>query len=176
MKLQNLVSKLEKRHKKKIDLSLDRTFNLLKKLGNPQNKLKNIVTIVGTNSKASMAYGLKSILNEAGYKCNLYTSPHLQSYTERFIFDDKDNVMGIEKGNPLSLSRGKVELVRSLNLGNDIIIVGDGYTDYEIKKFNVAKYFLAYTAHVKRDNVVKNADVVCNDFYDVIKFLNKKYT
>ena len=37
-----------------------------------------------------MAYGLKSILNEAGYKCNLYTSPHLQSYTERFIFDDKE--------------------------------------------------------------------------------------
>ena len=37
-----------------------------------------------------MAYSLKSILNEAGYKCNLYTSPHLQSYTERFIFDDKE--------------------------------------------------------------------------------------
>jgi len=90
MKLQDLISKLEKRHKKKIDLSLDRTFTLLKKLGNPQNKLKNIVTIVGTNSKASMAYSLKSILNESGYKCNLYTSPHLQSYTERFIFNDKE--------------------------------------------------------------------------------------
>ena len=90
MKLQNLLLKLERRHKKKIDLSLDRTFNLLKKLGNPQNNLKNIVTIVGTNSKASMANSLKSILNEAGYKCNLYTSPHLQSYTERFVFNDKE--------------------------------------------------------------------------------------
>ena len=36
-----------------------------------------------------MAYSLKSILNKAGYKCNLYTSPHLQSYTERFIFNDE---------------------------------------------------------------------------------------
>ena len=90
MKLQNLVSRLEKHHKKKIDLSLDRTFNLLKKLGNPQQRLKNIVTVVGTNSKASMAYSLKSILNEAGYKCNLYTSPHLQSYTERFVFNDEE--------------------------------------------------------------------------------------
>ena len=89
-KLQNLVYKLEKHHKKKIDLSLDRTFNLLKKLGNPQDKLKNVVNVVGTNSKASMAYSLKSILNHAGYKCNLYTSPHLQSFTERFIFDDKE--------------------------------------------------------------------------------------
>ena len=90
MKLQNLIKKLEKHHKKKIDLSLDRTFNLLKKLGNPQDKLKYVVTATGTNSKASMCASLKSILNEAGYKCNLYTSPHLQSYTERFIFNDKE--------------------------------------------------------------------------------------
>ena len=90
MKLQNLISKLEKHHKKKIDLTLNRTFNLLKKLGNPQDKLKNIVNVVGTNAKASMSYSLKSILNQAGYKCNLYTSPHLQSLSERFIFNDKE--------------------------------------------------------------------------------------
>ncbi len=88
-KLQKLISKLEKHHKKKIDLTLDRTFKLLKKLGNPQDKLNNVVNIVGTNSKASMAYSLKSILNSAGYKCNLYTSPHLQSFSERFIFNDR---------------------------------------------------------------------------------------
>ena len=90
MKLQNLVSKLEKHHKKKIDLSLERTYSLLNSLGNPHEKLQNVINVVGTNSKASMAYSLKAILNEAGYKCNLYTSPHLQSYTERFIFNDKE--------------------------------------------------------------------------------------
>ncbi len=90
MKLQELISKLEKHHKKKLDLSLGRTFNLLKKLGNPQDKLKNVITVVGTNAKASMCYSLKSILNQAGYKTNLYTSPHLLSYTERYIFDDKE--------------------------------------------------------------------------------------
>ena len=110
MKLQNLVARLEKHHKKKIDLSLDRTFSLLKKLGNPHQKLKNIITVVGTNSKASMAYSLKSILNEAGYKCNLYTSPHLQSYTERFIFNDKE----INKENLVELL-SDVEKI----LGND---------------------------------------------------------
>ena len=61
MKLQNLISKLEKHHKKKIDLTLGRTYSLLKKLGNPQDKLQNIINVVGTNSKASMAYSLKSI-------------------------------------------------------------------------------------------------------------------
>ena len=90
MKLQKLISKLEKHHKKKLDLSLGRTFNLLKKLGNPQDKLKNVITVVGTNAKASMCYSLKSILNQAGYKTNLYTSPHLLSYTERYVFDDKE--------------------------------------------------------------------------------------
>ena len=72
-KLQNLISELEKHHKKKLDLSLGRTFNLLKKLGNPQDKLSNIITIVGTNAKASMSYSLKAILNQAGLKCNMYT-------------------------------------------------------------------------------------------------------
>ena len=90
MKLQNLVKKLEKHHKKKIDLSLGRTYSLLRKIGNPQDKLNNIVNVVGTNSKASMAYSLKSILNQAGYKCNLYTSPHLQFYTERYVFNDQE--------------------------------------------------------------------------------------
>ncbi len=90
MKLQKLISKLEKHHKKKLDLSLRRTFNLLKKLGNPQDKLKNVITVVGTNAKASMCCSLKSILNQGGYKINLYTSPHLLSYTERYVFEDKE--------------------------------------------------------------------------------------
>ena len=90
MKLQNLLSQLEKHHKKKLDLSLGRTFNLLKKLGNPQDKLKNVITVVGTNAKASMCYSLKSILNEAGYRCNMYTSPHLQFLRERFVYSDSE--------------------------------------------------------------------------------------
>ncbi len=88
MKLQKILSQLEKKHPKKIDLSLNRTFNLLKKLGNPQDKLNNVITVVGTNSKASICQGLKAILNQAGYKCNLTQSPHLQDYTERFIYND----------------------------------------------------------------------------------------
>ena len=89
-KLQTIISKIEKRHNKKIDLSLDRTFNLLNKLGNPQLKLNNVVTVVGTNAKASMAIALCTILKESGYKYNLYTSPHLQSFTERFVFNNNE--------------------------------------------------------------------------------------
>ncbi len=90
MKLKKLISRLQQKHPKKIDLTLQRTFDLLKKLGNPQNKLKNIISIVGTNAKYSICQSLKSILNQEGYKCNLYLSPHLQSYNERFIYNDKE--------------------------------------------------------------------------------------
>ncbi len=90
MKLQKLISKLQQKHPKKIDLTLNRTFDLLKKLGNPQDKLKNVISIVGTNSKYSICQSLKAIFNQSGYKCNLYLSPHLQSYTERFIYNDNE--------------------------------------------------------------------------------------
>jgi len=90
MKLQKIINRLERLHPKKIDLSLGRTFNLLKKLGNPQDKLKNVISVVGTNSKYSICQSLKSILNQEGYICNLYLSPHLQSYTERFVYNNKE--------------------------------------------------------------------------------------
>ena len=91
MKLQKILNKFQKLHSHKIgDLSLERIRLLMSDLGNPQDKLKNIINIVGTNSKASMAFAKKAILNEAGYKCNLFTSPHLQRYTERYIFNDKE--------------------------------------------------------------------------------------
>lgn len=90
IKLQKVIQRLQKLHKKKIDLSLDRTFRLLKKIGNPQDKIKNVITVVGTNGKFSNIKILQSILNQAGYKCNLYTSPHIQSYTERYVYDDKE--------------------------------------------------------------------------------------
>ena len=90
MKLQKLISRLQQKHHRKLDLSLGRTFNLLNKLGNPQDRLNNVISIVGTNSKYSICQSLKAILNQSGYKCNLYLSPHLQSYTERFVFNDKE--------------------------------------------------------------------------------------
>ena len=90
MKLQTLISKLQQKHPKKIDLTIERTTNLLKKLGNPQDKLKNVISVVGTNSKYSICQSLKSILIQEGYKCNLYLSPHLQSYNERFIYNNEE--------------------------------------------------------------------------------------
>ena len=88
MKLQKIVERLQKLHPKEIDLSLDRTKNLLKKLGNPQDQI-NCISVVGTNGKFSTIQALYAILKEADYKCNIYTSPHIKIINERFVFNNK---------------------------------------------------------------------------------------
>ena len=89
MKLQKIVSRLQKLHPKEIDLSLDRTINLCKKLGSPQNKIKAI-SVVGTNGKYSTIQAMYAILKEAKINCNIYTSPHIKKINERFVFDNKE--------------------------------------------------------------------------------------
>lgn len=61
---------------------LDTTIQLLEKLGNPQDKFK-VLHVAGTNGKGSVAHMLASILQEAGYRTGLYTSPHLKDFRER---------------------------------------------------------------------------------------------
>ena len=64
MKLQKILSRFLKLHKKEIDLSLDRIKHLCKKLGNPQDKI-NTISFVGTNGKNSTIQASYSILKEA---------------------------------------------------------------------------------------------------------------
>ena len=93
MTLQITLNKLQKLHPKEIDLSLNRISNLLKKLDDPQNKIKAI-SVVGTNGKYSTIQACFSILKEANFKCNIYTSPHILKINERFVFNNeqlKDN-------------------------------------------------------------------------------------
>ncbi len=66
--------------------SLDRVFALSRALGNPQDGLK-FIHIAGTNGKGSVAAMSASILQEAGFRTGLYTSPHLVRFHERFRID-----------------------------------------------------------------------------------------
>lgn len=65
---------------------LSRTFELLRRLGNPHEKLK-FVHITGTNGKGSTAAMVSSVLTRAGLRTGLYTSPHLWRFHERFQVD-----------------------------------------------------------------------------------------
>jgi len=129
MKLQKILSRLQKLHPKEIDLSLDRIKLLCKKLGNPQNNLK-CISVVGTNGKYSTIQSIKAILEEANINCNIYTSPHIQKINERFIYNHKE----ISDEN---LSKLLIE-VEEINSGEPITyfeILTAAYF-YYAKKFN----------------------------------------
>ena len=77
-------------------------------LNNPQKKIKTI-HIAGTNGKGSTAHMLASILQEAGYKTGLYTSPHLKDFRERIKINgetiDKKYIINFIKENQLEFEK-----------------------------------------------------------------------
>ncbi len=92
---QILLERLLHLHPKTIDLSLNRIINLLSKIENPEKKLKNVITVTGTNGKGSTIQFLRSILEAHGKTVNFYISPHLQRFNERI------NIAGKEIDNQL---------------------------------------------------------------------------
>ena len=90
-KIENLLAKLLLLHDRKIDLSLDRIHRLNKNLKiNKDILCAKTITVSGTNGKWSTATTMRSIFEAAGYKVDLFTSPHVQQYTERFVFESKE--------------------------------------------------------------------------------------
>ncbi|MGE5576517.1 MAG: bifunctional folylpolyglutamate synthase/dihydrofolate synthase [Syntrophothermus sp.] len=72
-----------------MNFGLERICHLLDRLGNPHLKVP-VIHIAGTNGKGSTAASIATVLQAAGYRVGLYTSPHLVRYTERIqIFDGR---------------------------------------------------------------------------------------
>ena len=68
----------------------------------------------------------------------------------------------------MSQDGGKVKLMEELNLSGDINVIGDGFTDYEIRQAGLANKFYAFTENVSREKVVKVADMVVTSFDEII--------
>ncbi|MBM3625531.1 MAG: bifunctional folylpolyglutamate synthase/dihydrofolate synthase, partial [Alphaproteobacteria bacterium] len=78
-----ILSRLLTLHPKKIDLSLGRTERLLAALGRPDLRLPPIIHVAGTNGKGSTIAFLRAMLEAAGQRVHVYTSPHLLRFNER---------------------------------------------------------------------------------------------
>mgnify|MGYP004580938583 CR=1 FL=1 len=78
----NAVKLLTSQGKFYINLGLERISAILELLGNPQDNLK-CIHVAGTNGKGSVCAIIATILDQAGIKVGLYTSPHIFNYTER---------------------------------------------------------------------------------------------
>ena len=78
-----VLDRLTRLHPKVIDLSLGRIEGLLARLGNPETRLAPVVHVAGTNGKGSLVAFLRAILEAAGHRVQVYTSPHLLRFAER---------------------------------------------------------------------------------------------
>ncbi|NBC34817.1 MAG: bifunctional folylpolyglutamate synthase/dihydrofolate synthase [Alphaproteobacteria bacterium] len=77
------LARLQALHPKRIDLSLGRIRRLLQALGHPERRLPPVVHVAGTNGKGSTLAFLRAMLEAAGYRVHVYTSPHLLRFNER---------------------------------------------------------------------------------------------
>jgi D-3-phosphoglycerate dehydrogenase len=92
-----------------------------------------------------------------------------------FRFDTEGRVVGFDTDNPLSSNNGKVEQLKRLNLPGDVYVIGDGYTDYEIKNSGLANKFYVFTENVEREIILNKADHITPSLDEVL-YLNKLNT
>jgi len=78
-----VLERLTRLHPKIIDLVLDRVVELLARVGHPEQRLPPVVHVAGTNGKGSVIAYLRAMLEAAGKRVHVYTSPHLVRFHER---------------------------------------------------------------------------------------------
>ena len=85
----NQLPMFQTQGKTALNNKLDKTIAFAEHLGNPERKFKTL-HIAGTNGKGSSSSMLASVLQEAGYKVGLYTSPHLKDFRERIKINGEE--------------------------------------------------------------------------------------
>src|SRR4051794_7780825 len=85
-----------------------------------------------------------------------------------FRFNKKGAITGIDRNNPLSRNGGKARAVAALKLKGEVVVVGDGITDYQIKKRQHASTFFAFIENVARHSVLTKADQVITSFDELL--------
>ncbi|MFI3210518.1 MAG: folylpolyglutamate synthase/dihydrofolate synthase family protein [Peptostreptococcaceae bacterium] len=97
-------------HRFGMKLGFERIEKLLELLDNPHKNL-NIIHVAGTNGKGSTCSFISEILKESGYKIGLYTSPFLESFTER-IRVNKENIDEDKVAEITSIIKEKIEIMK----------------------------------------------------------------
>jgi dihydrofolate synthase/folylpolyglutamate synthase len=131
-KSDKLLSDLKLLHPKLIDLSLGRVERLLAKLGRPHERLPPVIHIAGTNGKGSVTAYLKAMLEAAGRRVHVYTSPHLVRFHERI-----EIAGAFGRARPIG-EDALVDVLTRTQKVND----GDDITQFEI---TTAAAFLAFS-------------------------------
>lgn len=125
-----ILRRMERLYPTEISLGLDRVLRLLEALGSPHKALPQVIHVAGTNGKGSVLAYLKAMLEAAGERVHVFTSPHLVRFHERISLSGPDGARHIAEPVLAAL----LERVEEANAGEPI-------TFFEI---TTAAAFLAY--------------------------------
>ena len=149
----------------KADLS--NTVALLKELKNPQDAFK-VIHIAGTNGKGSVSHIIASILQEAGFKTGLYTSPHLKDFRERIKINGEmipqEEVIGFVKKHKSWLEKHKISFFE--------MTVGMAYQHFKEEKVDFAVLETGMGGRLDSTNISNPVlSIITNIGYDHMTFL-----
>ena len=94
-----------------------------------------------------------------------------QVFANKFVYKGTSRIAHVDSQNIMAQSGEKVAQANALGLAGEIHVIGDGYTDYQIKSEGPAKKFFAFIENIRRNSVCEVADVVLSNIDDYIKFL-----
>ena len=129
----NRLPMFQTQGKTALNNKLDNILAFTSVLGNPQTKFKSL-HIAGTNGKGSSSSMLASILQEAGYKVGLYTSPHLKDFRERIKIDGKE----IPEDYVVSFITKNKPFLEEYHLSFFEMTVGMAFSYFENEKVDIA--------------------------------------
>ncbi len=146
---------------------LSNTILLASHLGNPETKFKSI-HVAGTNGKGSVSHMLASVLQEAGYKVGLYTSPHLKDFRERI----KVNGEMIPKSAVTSFVKQHKSFFESHSLSFFEMTVGLAFDYFSKQKVDVAIIEVGMGGRLDSTNIINpELSVITNIGMDHTAFL-----
>ena len=148
---------------------LTNTLAFSKELGFPEKKFKSI-HVAGTNGKGSTSHMLASILQEAGYKVGLYTSPHLKNFTERIRINGKE----IPKRTVTAFINQQKDFLESQKLSFFEMTVGLAFDYFANEKVDIAVIEVGLGGRLDSTNIITpQVSVITNIGYDHMQFLGE---
>lgn len=146
---------------------LTNTLLLSEHLGNPERKVK-CVHVAGTNGKGSTSSMIASVLQEAGYKVGLYTSPHLKDFRERIKIDgieiSEDFVVGFIADNKSFFEENQLSFFE--------MTVGLAFDYFEKENVDVAVIEVGMGGRLDSTNIITPlVSVITNIGFDHTQFL-----
>jgi dihydrofolate synthase / folylpolyglutamate synthase len=147
--------------------NLDNTLAFCKYLGNPETKFKSI-HIAGTNGKGSTSHMMAAVLQSAGYRTGLYTSPHLKSFTERFRINGKE----IPESEVVDFVETHKTFIENLQPSFFEMTVGLAFDWFARQKVDVAVIETGLGGRLDSTNVIlPELSIITNISYDHQKLL-----